>query len=141
MGKKDKAASAALKKLSFKVASLASVDRKMLARIKPPAGVKTLTFYPRRQVDGLYALLQKNIPPEYMVRLTYTAPKGGICVPASGPACLSIKEKPFRSVNEMVAEFRRTCFSSFVRLHYPRKLWRKKLADDCRYMAKVKAGM
>lgn len=141
MGKKDKAASVAPEKLSFKVPSLASVDRKMLARIKRPEGVRTLTFYPRRQVDGLYALLQKNIPSEYMVRLTYTAPKGGIRVPAAGPICPSIKEKPFRSVNEMVAEFRRTSFSSFVRLYYPRKLWRKKIRDDCRYMEKVKPGM
>ncbi|MDQ7774137.1 MAG: hypothetical protein RDU13_11535 [Elusimicrobiales bacterium] len=113
----------------------------MLARIKRPADVKTLTFYPHRQVDGLYALLQKNIPQEYMVRLTYTVPKSAIRVPAAILPCQSIKEKPFRSVMEMAAEFRRTYFPGFVKLHYPKKAWRKKLAEDCRYLDKAEPDM
>lgn len=141
MAKKEKRAAAAQTSLSFKVPSLASVDRARLAKIKRGPHVKSLVFYPRRPVDGLYALLEKNIPQEYMARLAYLAPKRAIRVPAAAPACPGIKLKPFRSRGEMVTEFKRTVFPSFVKLHYPKRLWRKKLSEDCRYLEKASPSM
>jgi len=140
MSKKENRTAAA-DSLSFKVPSLAGVDGARLAKIKRPPQVKALVFYPRRPVDGLHALLQKNIPPEYMARLVYIAPKRAIRVPTAAVACPVIKLKPFRSRAEMVIEFKRTVFPSFVKLYYPKKLWRKKLAKDCRYLEKAVPNM
>lgn len=141
MAKKENKAAAAQNTLSFKVPSLASVDGKRLAKIKRPPQVKTLVFYPRRPVDGLYALLQTNIPPEYMVRLSYIAPKGAIRVPEAALACPGMTLKPFRSGKEMVNEFKHTVLSGFVKLYYPKKLWRKKLAEDSGYVEKASPDM
>lgn len=141
MSKKENKAAAAQNTLSFKVPSLAGVDRARLAKIKRSPQVKSLVFYPRRPVDGLHALLEKNVPPEYMARLVYIAPKRAIRVPEAAAACPGIKLKPFRSRAEMVNEFERTVLSGFVKLYYPKKLWRKKIAEDSGYVEKASPEM
>ncbi|KAF0124881.1 MAG: hypothetical protein FD189_2146 [Elusimicrobia bacterium] len=140
MGKKDKAAGTVPEKMSFKVSSLAAVDRKMLAGIKRPADIKTLTFYPRRQVDGLYALLQKNIPKNYEARLGYIAKKEDIKVPGAFSHCSSLKIEPLKSVKELLSAYTATS-RPLVRAHFPKGEWAKRLAEGRKFYTGLPPGM
>jgi len=140
MGKKDKAAVLAPKKLSFKVHSLAAVDGKMLARIKHPADVKKLSFYPRRQVDGLYALLQKNIPKRYEARLVYIAKQEDIKVPEALSSSASLKTGPFSDLREILNAYRATS-RPLVQAHFPKKEWAKRLAAGVKFYKGLSPGM
>jgi hypothetical protein len=140
IGKKDKAASAAPETLSFRVPSLASVDRKMLARIKRPKDVRTLYFYPRRQVDGVYALLLKNIPREYEARLVYIAKKSDIRAPAPVSGGADIRVLPFRSFRELMSAYAATT-RPLIRMHFPKEKWGSRMASGGKFYNGVPLDM
>lgn len=125
--------------LSFKVDSLANVDKKMLARIEWPADVKALRFYPRSQADGLYQLIQKNIPTQYEVRLAYKASRKDIRVPEAPVETASLKVKPFRDSEEMLKAYVRTV-QKLVKAWIPRKDWSKSIADGRLFHKSVPLG-
>ena len=130
-------AKVASKVLAFKVRDLAEVDAKRLAGIKWPAGVNTLSFRPRRAVEGVYALLMKNIPARYKVRLVYHALLKDIRVPAA-TGDRGIASKPLRSGAEVVREFKSTFMRDFVRRFYPARAWRGELAVSLPYFKDIK---
>jgi len=140
MEKSDKAAPAAPKKLSFRVPSLASVDRKMLALIKRPEGVRTLTFYPRRQVDGLYALLQKNIPVEYEASLGYIAKRADIRVPVPPSGCAAIRGRSFRGFKELISAYAATT-RPLIRMYFPKEKWGIRMASGKKFYSGMPLDM
>jgi len=133
-------AKVASKVLAFKVRDLAEVDAKRLAGIKWPAGVNTLSFRPRRAVEGVYALLMKNIPARYKVRLVYHALLKDIRVPAA-TGDRGIASKPLRSGAEVVREFKSTFMRDFVRRFYPARAWRGELAVSLPYFKDINPAL
>lgn len=124
--------------LSFKVPSLAVVDEKKLKGIDWPPLAKTLRFYPRKDLDGLYALLVKNIPAEFNARLVYRAAKNDLRVPSAPLSCRYLKVKPFRSRTEIFRELKNTYQKDFLKMFCPGSEWDKLLSEAVLFYDKIR---
>lgn len=124
--------------LSFNVPSLAVVDGKKIGSVDWPPHVKTLRFYPRKDADGLYALLTKNIPAEYNARLVYRAAKNDLRVPSAPVSCRSLKVKPFRSRTEIFRELKNTYQKDFLKIFCPGSEWDKMLSEAVLFYDKIR---
>jgi hypothetical protein len=119
--------------LAYRVRDLSDVDAKLLGRIEWPAEVKQVRFYPEKPVENLYELLSRNIPEEYNVRLTYSAKKKELRIPAKPAVIPDIKIRPFRTKAEALRAFVKVFRADYLKAFYPKKAWNTEIKSSLKY--------
>lgn len=120
-----------------KVRDISRVDRSLLKNIGWPAGVVKLGFTPERQVTDIYAVVNRNIPPEHDVRLSYFGRRKDLRVPPPVPSVKHIKGESYKDKSVMLADYRRTLISGLLKIFYPRRAWPADIADGLEYFRKA----
>ena len=119
--------------LAYRVRDLSDVDAKLLGRIEWPAEAKQVRFYPDKPVENLYDMLSRNIPEEYNVRLTYSAKKKELRVPAKTAVLPDIKIRPFRTKAGALRAFVKVFRADYLRAFYPKKAWKAEIKSSLKY--------
>lgn len=118
--------------LAYKVRDVSDVDAKLLGRVWP-ADVKQVRFYPEKPVENLYEVLSRNIPEEYNVRLTYSAKKKALRIPAKPEVLPRIKILPFRTKAEALRAFVKVFRADYLKVFYPKKAWNTEIKASLKF--------